>query len=149
LAFSVEQRGTTPRVQLAWLACLALAALAGCGPSEPPLVEVKGKVTIDGRPATEGGVVFRDVSNAVVQLIGAIEPDGTYSMMYNRRRGAPPGKYRVTVLVTETKKGPDGNPTGLPRTLSNSKFSDPNKTPLEIEVSEGAPPEKYDLAVTR
>lgn len=148
LAFALEQNGRLGWLH-AWLAGVSLVMLAGCGNAGPPLIEVTGKVTIDGTPASEGGVVFRDVNNAMVQLIGAVEPDGSYSMMYNRRPGVPVGKYRVTVLVTETAKGPDGNPTGLPRTLSNSKFSDPNRTPFEIEVREGAPPEAYDLAVTR
>ncbi len=131
-------------------AILLIAVAVGCGRDVgPPLIPVTGKVTINGQPASEGGVVFRDMNHAMVQLIGAIESDGKYSIMYNRRLGAPPGKYRVTVLVTETKKGPDGKPTGLPRTLSNSKFSDPKKTPLEVEVKEGAAPEAFNLAVTK
>lgn len=149
MAFALELKGKPDWLHRAWRASLSLVMLAGCGSSGPPLIAVKGKVTIDGKSASEGGVVFRDVNNSMVQLIGAVEPDGSYSMMYNRRPGVPAGKYRVTVLVTETKKGPSGNPTGLPRTLSNPKFSDPNKTPLEIEVKEGAPPEAYDLAVTK
>ncbi len=128
---------------------LFIAAVTGCGDSGPLLLPVKGKVTIDGKPATEGGVIFKDVNKPTVQFAGAIEPDGTYSMIYGRRHGAPLGKYRVAVIVTDTKKRPDGQPTGLPKTLSNAKFSNPDRSPLEVEVKEGAGPESFDLAVTK
>jgi hypothetical protein len=127
---------------------LSLILLIGCGDSGPSLIPVAGRVTIDGKPATEGGVVFRSVSNEMVQLIGSIQPDGMYSIMHNRNLGAPAGEYRVAVLVTETQMTADGKPTGLPRTLSNRKFSDPKSTPLKIEVKENAAANAYDLAVT-
>jgi predicted small lipoprotein YifL len=130
------------------LMAVGAAALAGCGASGPKLIPVSGKVTLDGKPAKEGGVMFISASNSMSQLVGSIQPDGTYSIITQREPGAPAGEYRVTVLVTETKKDASGNYTGLPRTLSNKQYSNPNTTPLKIEVQEGAPEGAYDLAVT-
>jgi hypothetical protein len=135
-----------------WL-CLGVvlfSASAGCSShSGPELIPVKGKVTIDGKPATEGSVMFSDMATGLVKPLAGIEADGSYSIMHNRQPGAPAGEYRVTVYVTETAKGPDGNFQGLPKTLSNAKFSDPKRTPLKVEVLKDAAPGAYDLAVTR
>ncbi|WP_428306220.1 hypothetical protein [Lacipirellula sp.] len=127
---------------------VALSA-AGCGKSGPTLLPVKGKVTIDGQPAKEGGVTFHNAANQMIQLVSSIRSDGTYVMMHNRDEGAPAGDYVVTVLVSETPMTPDGNYSGLPKTVSNRKFADPGTTPLKVEVKVDAAPGAYDLGVTK
>jgi hypothetical protein len=126
-----------------------LAAALGCGSSGPPLLPVKGKVTIDGKPATEGGVVFHAVDNPMVQLVGNISQTGDYSIMSRKEFGAPAGQYRVTVVVTETPKRPDGQPVGLPKTISNMKYADATKSPFTVQVAADAAPNAYDLALTK
>lgn len=143
---SVTARRRTA-IHLASIAVLT-AGLVGCGDSGPPLIPVQGKVFINGKPASEGGVTFRSAENQMVQLVGAIRSDGAYVMMHNRQEGAPQGQYIVTVLVTETAKTADGKYTGLPKTISSQKFSDPATTPLKVEVKEGNAAESYDLQVT-
>jgi hypothetical protein len=145
MTFSGFSRVATLR--LASTAAL-LAAFTGCGESGPPLYPVQGKVYIDGKPATEGGVTFRDAQNQMVQLVGAIQPDGAYTMLYNREEGVPEGEYVVTVLVTQTAKTADGKYTGLPKTISHQKYADPSTTPLKVEVKEGNAADAYDLKVT-
>ncbi|MCC6492527.1 MAG: hypothetical protein IT424_05855 [Pirellulales bacterium] len=125
------------------------ALTAGCGDGGPELIAVTGVVTIDGAPAKEGGVTFHSVGNPNVQLAASIGPDGKYSIIYHRELGAPAGKYAVAVLVTETKQLPDGSYTGLPKTISNPKFLDPATSSLKVEVRKDAPPDAYNLAVTR
>ena len=134
---------------IAAMAAALLTAIVGCGKSGPTLHPVVGKVTIDGQPAKEGGVVFHDESNGLRQFVGGITPDGIYKIMHLREEGAPAGKYRVTVFVTETPMDANGNPTNLPRTLSDQKFMDARNTPLSVEVTDAAPAGSYDLAVTR
>lgn len=134
-------------VSRALTAVLLTAALAGCGKGTgPTLVPVVGKVTIDGKPATNGGVSFRDVATGMIQPGASILADGTYSLVHHRRPGAPAGQYRVVVFVNEPlKPGVDR----LPRVIVNKKYTNPNTTPLMVEVDEGAPVGRYDLAVTR
>lgn len=128
---------------------LLSAMTAGCGQSGPELIPVSGAVTIDGEPASEGGVTFYAVHDRNVQLVGSIGPDGKYAIRRRQELGAPAGEYRVTVLITETARRPDGSYTGLPKTISNPKFTDPNTSPLKVTVTDDAPPGAYDLEVTR
>ncbi|HEX6961100.1 MAG TPA: hypothetical protein VF175_04485 [Lacipirellula sp.] len=136
------------RVVSVLLAFSICGAAIGCGEPGPELIPVSGKVTIDGKPAAEGSVMFISTVNPMTKLIGSIESDGTYSVITQRKPGAPAGEYRVTVFVTETPKDSNGNYNGLPRTLSDKKFSNPNLTPLKVEVKAEAPAGAYDLAVT-
>lgn len=145
MAFAIVKRRTA--ICLATIAVWT-AGIVGCGDNGPPLIPVQGKVFINGKPATEGGVTFRRVDNQMLQLAGAIQPDGTYVMLHNRQQGAPQGQYTVTVLVTETAKKADGTYTGLPKAISNQKFSNPATTPFKVEVKEGNAAEAYDLQVT-
>ncbi|BBO35195.1 hypothetical protein [Lacipirellula parvula] len=129
-------------------AAAAILALIGCGGQAGPAhFPVSGKVTLNGAPAKEGSVTFSDASG-MTKLVGGIGPDGGYSLMHNREPGAPLGEYVVTVYVTETAIGPDGNPQGLPKTISHAKFRDPGTTPLRLQVKEETPPGAYDIAVT-
>lgn len=125
------------------------AVVIGCGKSGPTLYPVVGKVTLDGKAATEGGVVFHDVNASTRQYVGGIATNGTYKMIHNREFGVPAGTYRVTVFVTQTPMDANGKPIDLPKTLSNPKFMSASSTPLTVEVTESAPAGAYDLAVTR
>ena len=130
-------------------ALLFALALVGCGESGPEPMVVKGKVTLNGTPATEGGVTYHDAATGLQQFAGGIGPDGTYAIRSRKEDGVPPGLYDVTVLVTETPKNTAGDTVALPKTISNQKFFNPKTTPFKIEVKADAPPGAYDLAVTR
>lgn len=133
---------------LCWGVLLLVVSMGCSSQSGPELIPVKGKVTLNGKAATEGSVMFSDMATGMIKPLAGIESDGSYSIMHNRQPGAPAGEYRVTVYVTETAKGPDGQFQGLPKTLSNSKFSDPKRTPLKVEVIKDAEVGAYDLSVT-
>ena len=106
-------------------------------------------MTLDGKPATEGGVTYHDVATGLQQFAGGIAPDGSYSIQNRKEQGLPAGLYHVTVLVTETTKNPTGESIALPKSISNQRFFNPKTTPFKIEVTADAPPAAYDLAVTR
>jgi hypothetical protein len=129
------------------LALGVIAVALGCAEAGPELIPVSGKVTIDGKLAKEGGVVFHGEGNR--KMVGAIAADGSYKMMHKREEGVPAGNYRVTVFVTATPADAQGNPIDLPKTLSSKKFMDPATTPLAVQVQSSAPGGAYDLAVTR
>ena len=130
-------------------ALLLTVLLVGCGESGPAPIVVKGKVTLDGKPATEGGVTYHDVATGLQQFAGGIAPDGTYSIRNRREEGLPIGLYHVTVLVTETAKNTTSESIALPKSVSSQKFFNPKTTPFKIQVKADAPPGAYDLAVTR
>jgi hypothetical protein len=81
-------RARTKRLR-ALLLLLGALALAGCGPRTGT---VSGKVTLDGRPLTEGDhtVTFLGEDGSVTSC--AVEPDGGYVL-----RGVPSGRVRITV----------------------------------------------------
>jgi hypothetical protein len=133
----------------ALIVLLLSISLAGCGDSGPTPIVVKGKVTLDGKPATEGGVTYHDAATGLQQYGGGIASDGTYSIRSRKMEGLPAGLYRVTVLVTETQKNVSGDTVALPQSVSNQKFFNPTTTPFEVDVKADAPPGAYDLAVTR
>jgi hypothetical protein len=82
------------------IAALAAALLAGCGPGLPETSEIRGRVTIDGRPVTAGRVVFlaADDSNSAAADLAA---DGTYIAL-----AAPAGDVKVAVQVQHARLAP-------------------------------------------
>jgi hypothetical protein len=85
-------------------------------------------------------VVFTplDVQGQVAIPEGKIESDGSYSLRTLGKRGAPPGKYRVSI-------DPGGDKDIRP--LFDPTYSSSAKSPLEIEVGENKPAGAYDLIV--
>lgn len=130
---------------------LGLMMFVGCGGGDPTptLFPVVGKVTIDGKPATEGAVAFRDVGTGTIQPAGLISEDGSYKIYLGQQEGAPAGEYTVLVFVRKTPRTPSGEVAGLPAVIVNPKFTDANRSPLRVEVKETPEPGSYDLAVTR
>lgn len=129
----------------------AIGLMLGCGgePTGPDLLPVAGKVTLDGKPATEGAVTLRSVNSADDQPAGLISADGTYKIYLGQQEGAPAGEYRAMVFVRQTPRDASGQITGLPKVIVNQKFTNEHSTPLRLEVKPNAAPGDYDLQVTR
>jgi hypothetical protein len=122
--------------------------LTGCGGLN--LVPVSGKVMLGNKPLTGGAVSFNPDpakgNNARVMCIGRINAQGRYELTTSgvngsdTGKGAPLGWYKVTLITTLPGEQP------IP---VHSKYTDPERTPLSIEVvaepSQGA----YDLTVTK
>jgi hypothetical protein len=74
----------------------------GCGPGERP-VAVRGKVTFQGRPVTEGTVQFNDARTGR-GAEAELGPGGSY------KATLPPGDYAVIILppllFVESRSGP-------------------------------------------
>ncbi|MCC6508698.1 MAG: hypothetical protein IT423_06305 [Pirellulaceae bacterium] len=143
--------------------CLAqLFLYAGCG-SGVKVVPVTGTVTLDGKPLPLKSVYFFPDRSSVSEGNGAggySDPQGKYYLIANLggettdTKGAPPGKYRVTVtepaipLTEESFKDMTATPAaegdvpaaaiGLPsrpqkRTIP-AVYSSADTTPLVVEV---------------
>lgn len=122
----------------------ALFALAGCGGSG--LATVKGKVTVNGQPVSEGRVVFRsaDGKNTVIAKIAA---DGSY-----RALDVPQEAMNVTVAGltkferSKIQHGVKGKRTSESKAraaaLESSpkipeKYQDPNTSGLTFTAKSG------------
>jgi hypothetical protein len=137
----------TRRAATAVVLAFALAApLSGCGGLRR--VEVKGNVTLDGKPLAHGLLLFHPDAargNAVRASCTGPVSNGHYRLLTSAvstddsGSGAPVGWYKVT-LMTDLP--------GMKEIPVHKKFLNPQTTPLEVEISDNAPPGSYDLALT-
>lgn len=90
------------------------ALLAGCGPSGPQLSEVKGKVTVDGKPVPRAEIAFVPEAAGGSPSLGKTDAEGNYRLAFTQDRfGALIGKHKVT--ITSKKISPNEMPdTGEP-----------------------------------
>ncbi len=112
---------------------------------------VSGVVLLDNQPLTKGVVMFHadTAKGNATQATpsGEIDAEGRYELHTGKSRGAPPGWYRVTVCFEkpgEVNRGVNG-----PKPLYNEKFERDDRTPLHVEVKEGASQGAYTLHLTK
>jgi hypothetical protein len=133
------------RRALALLCVWGLLSLAGCGGRT--LVPVSGKITQDGKPLDGGGVSFvadtAKGNDARVACIGRIGTEGRYELKTEEmqggtpaRKGAPPGWYKVTIMPSVR----GGKPIEVDRV-----YTEPETTPLSIEVIANPEPDRYNF----
>ncbi len=64
----------------------------------PPLVEVTGRVTVDGQPLADAVVFFHPINDQGRGGTAVTDSDGRYVLRYSAsHRGIPPGLYRVQI----------------------------------------------------
>jgi len=120
------------------LACLAVA---GCG-RKGDYGTVRGTVTFNGQPVSEGMVVFFEPQLMVYQ--GArIQADGSYSVAMSDGPGVPVGEYRVAVMPPVIES--PGSKAFGPMTVKEYrniplKYRNPRSSPLKLSVAEGDNP---------
>jgi hypothetical protein len=94
-----------------WSAALLLfgaVALVGCGGGDTGnRAEVKGRVTLDGQPISEGAVNLIPMDGDTGRVGGPIS-QGEYAIP--RDRGPAPGKYRVEIFGFEPVAGRQRRP---------------------------------------
>lgn len=96
------------RVALAGVVALALS-LAGCEPGGPPMGQVTGTITLDGKPLPNAAVTFAPVDGGGASS-GISDANGKYELNAQDRKGAVIGKHRVYVTsVSMTKSTVDPN----------------------------------------
>ncbi|NBW85407.1 MAG: carboxypeptidase regulatory-like domain-containing protein [Planctomycetia bacterium] len=96
---------TTSGGALAVLACLCLTAL-GCSRSDrPPLGNVAGTVTLDGKPLAEAIVVFKpDQPGRASQA--TTDDAGHYNLVYlGDIAGAAVGRHAVRIITANEQNG--------------------------------------------
>jgi hypothetical protein len=77
-----------------------LIALAGCsGSNQNEVARVRGMVTLDGKPYTQGGSVVFQPEAQCKMATGRIQSDGSYELTtYSAGDGAAVGRHQVLVL---------------------------------------------------
>jgi hypothetical protein len=134
---------------------------AGCGSKYPPTAQVKGKITINGKPVTTGRISFHPTTGERPAL-GHIGPDGAYSLTtFERGDGALLGHHKVSIKSTRIENAPPtpkdlkeeaefnakGLLSGKPHLvfLVDKKYYDERTTDLEAEVKRGDNQINFDL----
>ena len=110
----------------------------GCGSGGmPDMVKVRGKVSYNGEPITEGSIVYLPTdSNVGRQATGAIQPDGTFELMtMEPGDGVKKGDYRIAIFVYQPHPGEPG------------RTGDGDEPPAEITRGFKIP-EKYTSALS-
>jgi hypothetical protein len=97
---------------------------------------VTGSVTVKKQPADCALVQLWPVEAdgpAAVRPLGYVQPDGTFQLTSVKENdGAPPGRYKVTVVWRPKKKssmeadGPD---------KLNGRYADPKTSKIEVTVN--------------
>ncbi|MDR1959130.1 MAG: carboxypeptidase-like regulatory domain-containing protein [Planctomycetaceae bacterium] len=109
----------------------ALIMISGCGDN----IHQSGKVVFeDGSPVPCGDVCF---INDTYQASGTILPDGTFTMGSTQaENGLKPGTYKVVISGSQKVVGEDPREKGAPliEYLVEDKYTDPDRTPLNVEV---------------
>lgn len=83
--------------------CLFTILFAGCesdGYSELGLIDVTGKVTLDGQPLANANVVFESDDKRTAS--GVTDSAGVYQLMYDSEtKGVTPGAKKVRVTIAD------------------------------------------------
>src|SRR5262245_19266440 len=118
------------------IVCLVLLA-AGCAGKEP-LVPVRGRVTLDGKPVKEVVVTFTPVGDTKGSgSVGATDADGRFTLTDVRgSAGAYVGEYKVSLYPARTGTRPDDPADVVSKGGGNvpAIYIDPNRTPLRATV---------------
>jgi hypothetical protein len=84
---------------------LAIVALAGCGGADrSEVARVRGMVTLDGKPYTQGGSIVFQPAAQCKMATGRIQTDGSYELTtYSAGDGAAVGRHQVLVIPRPTQ----------------------------------------------
>jgi len=122
------------------VALLVLAfCCAGCGRREdlPQVAPVSGSVTYNGKPVASGTVTFHPAGGGR-PASGQLDADGRFELStFDRGDGAVLGKHRVTVVAYDASTDPSIAPDSADVYAVPEKYTEPETTPLEVEVTEG------------
>ena len=119
--FSRRKLACIPQaIALVWLASLCLGCAQETGPeAKLSLVPVKGKVTLGTTPLAAAQVSFHPDGPAPEGYVGSAaltDAEGKFELTVGGRKGAPPGKYKVTVSKLAKADGsplPTGGAGGM------------------------------------
>jgi len=86
----------------------SVVVLSGCGDFWLGITEVKGTVTIDGKPAKGAQIIFKPLAKDAPLAIGVTDAQGAYRLSrigLGKKPGAAAGKYIVKLRSDDEGKG--------------------------------------------
>lgn len=96
--------------------------------SKPPaLVPYSGRVLYKGAPVAKGGVATEPFDKDLTGAVGALDPEGRFTLSTNGQPGAYLGRHKLLVAAFSE---------GMPVPIVPAQYVDMKTTPLEIEIYE-------------
>jgi len=124
------------KISLIVLLVLTLVPVAGCG-NGSNLVPISGTVSVDGKPVSNGKIVFHPV-NGERSGSGPIRKDGSYVVSYlEMGDGLPPGQYKVSIVSDKN----NGEPSAPVLVVPSDPLDPANDGFLPVESEESL---RYD-----
>lgn len=121
------------------LTCMLLMlCLAGCGPAQPELHKVRGKVLFRQQPIADALITLHPMQGNLSPLpIGYTRADGQFEISWlGQGDGAPAGDYAITITWKQLiQQGEEKIRSG--RNLLPANYADPQKTPWRCTVNQG------------
>lgn len=114
-------------------------ALSGCGSDAPEMVPVEGRVTLDGGPWPQPGMVFFTPLQPADGLprrpgLGRFDTDGEFTVTTRTPGdGLIPGTYRIAVECWEIE--PTDTRPG--KSYTAERYTDPASSGLELKIERG------------
>lgn len=125
-----------------------LLIACGCGSSDLPLAGVCGTVTYQGKPLDHGQVIFTLEKSASggrsVPSVGGITHNGSYEMRTGARKGAPLGRFIVTVHCHKIPTEEERQALRIMPSLIPTKYCN-EQSPLRFEVNAGS--QEFNIAI--
>jgi hypothetical protein len=120
-----------------------LAAVWGCNNGDtPPLGQVSGKVTLDGKPIEGAFLQFEPVDNGLPTAFGRTDKEGRYELWYSRgNRGASLGAALVRIRAFQDSN-PDTGEKARPEVIP-AKYN--VRTDLKVDVTRGSQTHDFEL----
>ncbi len=137
------------RCALSLVATLSCWGVLGCAPkgiSHPKTIPVKGKVTYQGKPLTQGTVNFLPEDSW--PAIGEIQPNGEYTLStFEKGDGAVLGFHRVVIFSTDANPRlmPGSPHYKTPKELIPKKYTTAESSGLEAIVEPGTKAIDFEL----
>lgn len=122
---------------------IVLLGTVGCGGSKFESHEVKGRVTFQGAPVTEGQVTFEDPATGFANSAG-LDAMGAYTV------ALADGSYRVSIQppVIQIGGGPDTPPDEGYKDVDNipERYRRAETSGLSAQIASGQLEHNFDLA---
>ena len=126
---------------------LAVVFLAGCrDKSQLSVASVTGTVTLDGKPLTQGTVIFTPERGRAAR--GEIGSDGSFTLStYGESDGASVGTHQVSIIAIEGDEEVGFESSVEPKWLIPRRYGAAATSGLEFEVEAGEQNEpRFDLS---